>query len=1734
MERQIARPVLKSAVNSRKFNELRVKLRTIAPAFVPLYFPALRAGDCRERAGAELRERDCDAGIDSGRGIDRTGRGFDLYVHLHRQRDCHDCCSSARPRHEYAARSSGLTEATVITSAGSVQGTVNGTAVTFSNVPIPAGTATITITNVRINASLVTSPTITEVALVQSGVSPFTNFVTDATIVAMNLPGLAAGTGGSQTYSACANITPASGPAFLVKFSENFPSAFKIQGGPENSLLGAEFTANTETGYSVSAGGANNQATSGTRARILFSGVPAGASLYVPLTITSGSATLALTASEAGPFAQVAFAPTPGFLPVGQVAIAGGTGEAVYEVTAQNPSVIETFAVPVYLDASAASLTGSSITATAGLAPVGAASNVPVFSPSATETITTTASAAASCLLLTILPTILPLAEQGAPYVQPLAASGVTTWALVNGSNPLPAGLSLNTASGVISGTPTVNGAFSFTIQMTGAANNASQSFTLQIAAPVSITITTMPSVQQGAAYSQTLTATNGLGSLSWSILSGSLPTGLWLNGSTGQISGNVSATGIGTSSFTVKVNDSWGSTAEQALSIQVTAASVLCTSPPTDNPTLRAEGVTELLAELVVNCQGNGGTGTFQITLPNGAGSAYPITSKVLNGSVTEAALITNSSTTLGTIDGTGTVLTFSGVAVPAGNTTFTITNVRVNATAALYPQIVEQLVSTGVASVGPSTNVGYILPTLASPGITGVSNYAACGPITAANGPSFTIHARELIVDAFKVQQSALNSTLGSGYQGATETGFLVSSNGVSNVANSGTRVRVLFHNVPANVNLYVPLSITTTTPDTAVLTLTPSETGPFSAVAAVTPTAGNTLPASPALGLVTISGGNGEAVYEVTTLAQAIGEIFNIPVYLVANGAVTATGSIAATVSYAPVGATSNVPNFVSNATPQNASSIGLCLVSSTLPDAQLAKPYGPVTLSAGGGTSPYTFSNAVLPPGLGMSPGGTVTGTPSTAGGTFSSSVTITDAHGVTGQFALQIQVQETNPLTISTTSLPAGYQGVPYSQTLQVSGGTPAYTWTLASGSLSGTGLALNSATGAITGTPSAIGSISLTARVTDVLGVVVTQNLTLQVNAAQPVITSITGGGVGPTGVAPGGVASIFGSTLAFLPGQNITTPWPTSLSGVSVTVNGIAAPLDFAEPQQIILQIPYEIAPGPATVIVNNGVAVSSSFQIQVNATAPGIIAVQNPGVMPEQLPANSTAWVTYTGAGVTNPPLPDGDIGTAAPVQTPTVSINGVPVVVTSTVMANAVGWARAVIQVPALASGDYHLTVTVGGVQSPPVPIQIVTTAQLPPPQITSITPNSAAAGTSSAPILVTVQNVTFGSTISWTAPNGSQTSITPSLIQGTQVTATVPAALLTTPGTAQLAIVSPSGVQSNSVAFTITAPNWITSISPASAPAGGAAATLTLAGPFFSGTPTVTWTSPGGQTTVLTPSQIAPQQISVPVPSSLLQTPGFAQVGVTGSNQLPFTINTATGIVNPSTVPYGSADTPITVTGASLFGSGSVVQWTRPDGKTTTITPSLVQGAQIAATVPAALLTTPGTAQVAIADPSGILSSPALPFTISSPLSITGLTPNLQTAGSGAIPITVTGATALTSGTTVTWTGPNGQVTNLGGLISAAQIAATVSAALLSSPGTAQVGLVDGSGVLSNQLPFNVAPFNISSVTPNATASESTATQVTIAGANLTGAANVVWTAPGGQTTQFRPIWCRWRR
>ncbi|QSO50914.1 putative Ig domain-containing protein [Alicyclobacillus curvatus] len=93
-------------------------------------------------------------------------------------------------------------------------------------------------------------------------------------------------------------------------------------------------------------------------------------------------------------------------------------------------------------------------------------------------------------------------------------------------------------------------------------------SLAMTIAPPPSVTTTTLTSALQGIHYTQTINATGGFAPYTWSLTSGSLPSGMTLNANTGAISGTPLVSG--TSTFTAQVEDADGNTATQSLSITV------------------------------------------------------------------------------------------------------------------------------------------------------------------------------------------------------------------------------------------------------------------------------------------------------------------------------------------------------------------------------------------------------------------------------------------------------------------------------------------------------------------------------------------------------------------------------------------------------------------------------------------------------------------------------------------------------------------------------------------------------------------------------------------------------------------------------------------------------------------------------------------------------------------------------------------------------------------------------------------------------------------------------------------------------------------------------------------------------------------------------------------------------------------------------------------------------------
>ena len=96
---------------------------------------------------------------------------------------------------------------------------------------------------------------------------------------------------------------------------------------------------------------------------------------------------------------------------------------------------------------------------------------------------------------------------------------------------------------------------------------------------------------------------------------------------------------------------------------------------------------------------------------------------------------------------------------------------------------------------------------------------------------------------------------------------------------------------------------------------------------------------------------------------------------------------------------------------------------------------------------------------------------------------------------------------------------------------------------------------------------------------------------------------------------APGSIVSIFGTNFASSLAQASTVPLSTSLGGVSVTFNGIAAPLFFVSPMQINAQLPAGLTGTTASIVVRQAGGTSTARTIAINQVAPNIFTLNQQG---------------------------------------------------------------------------------------------------------------------------------------------------------------------------------------------------------------------------------------------------------------------------------------------------------------------------------------------------------------------------------------------------------------------------------------------------------------------------------------------------------------------------------------
>jgi len=200
---------------------------------------------------------------------------------------------------------------------------------------------------------------------------------------------------------------------------------------------------------------------------------------------------------------------------------------------------------------------------------------------------------------------------------------------------------------------------------------------------------------------------------------------------------------------------------------------------------------------------------------------------------------------------------------------------------------------------------------------------------------------------------------------------------------------------------------------------------------------------------------------------------------------------------------------------SAYPGRASTVAIS--TSTLPTGTVGVPFSAV-VNASGGCTPYTWAlvSGNLPSGILNTPSGNtesldLEGTP-TAAGTYSFTLSVTGCGGYVSEMSYTVVIQGTR-VTITTTTLPDGTVGSPFSAVVDASGGYTPYTWALVSGALpNGISTAASSNTESLdlTGTPKTAGTYSFTIAVTGEYGYVSEMAYTILIQATSNYVVELS------------------------------------------------------------------------------------------------------------------------------------------------------------------------------------------------------------------------------------------------------------------------------------------------------------------------------------------------------------------------------------------------------------------------------------------------------------------------------------------------------------------------------------------------------------------------------------------------------------------------------------------------
>jgi YVTN family beta-propeller protein len=426
-----------------------------------------------------------------------------------------------------------------------------------------------------------------------------------------------------------------------------------------------------------------------------------------------------------------------------------------------------------------------------------------------------------------------------------------------------------------------------------------------------------------------------------------------------------------------------------------------------------------------------------------------------------------------------------------------------------------------------------------------------------------------------------------------------------------------------------------------------------------------------------------------------------------------------------------------------------------------------------------------------------------------------------------------------------------------------------------------------------------LSSSSTTVQVSNPLpggGVSVT-TLTFTITVPVPVLTAIT-----PNSAAAGSAA--FTMTL-------------TGTTFISTSVaqwNGADLTTTFVSATQLTAQVPAAdvLTVGTASVTVFNPSGVAQVVKAKVHPNVP----------VPSGQLSNALTFTINAGNPV--PALTSlSPTSTVEGSATFTLTVNGSSFVSGATVLWNGAARTTTFVSSTQLTATIPSSDVVTSGsttVQvSNPLPgggnstTALTFTITVPVPVLTTIAPSSAAAGSPAFTMTLTGTAFISTSLAQW---NGAD--LTTTFVSATQLTAQVPAADVLTVGTASVTVftplgsassvqakvhaqnAAPSGQTSNALTFTINAANptpMLTTLSPSSATAGGAAFTLTVTGSGFVSGAIVQWNGMSLVTTF-----VSATQLTAVVPVGDLATAGMDSVTVLNPTPGGGTSNAATETIN----------------------------------------------------------------------------------------------------------------------------------------------------------------------------------------------------------------------------------------